>query len=43
VVPPRFVPPPIADLQGLTAWMCFSSFLQRLDLQQLQRDNAQIL
>jgi hypothetical protein len=40
VMPPRFVPPQFADLQALTAWMCFANFLNRLSLERIQDDYA---
>ncbi len=40
VVPPRFVPPPFADLHALTAWMCYSNFLNRITLQRAADDYA---
>ena len=43
IVPPRFLPPQIADLNGITAWMCYSNFLNRLDLGRIQDDYASIL
>lgn len=43
VEPPRFLPPPFADLNGLTAWMCYSNFLNKLDLARIQDDYAAIL
>lgn len=43
VAPPRFLPPPFADLNGLTAWMCYSGFLNKLDLARIQDDYAAIL
>jgi hypothetical protein len=43
VVPPRFLPPQIADLNGITAWMSYSNFLNRLDLGRIQDDYASIL
>lgn len=43
VSPPRFLPPQIADLNGITAWMCYSNFLNRLDLGRIQDDYASIL
>ncbi len=43
VVPPRFLPPQIADLNAITAWMCYSNFLNRLDLGRIQDDYASIL
>lgn len=43
VEPPRFLPPQIADLAALTAWMCYSNFLNRLDLKRIESDYAAIL
>ncbi len=43
IVPPRFLPPQLADLNGITAWMCYSNFLNKLDLAQIQDDYAAIL
>ncbi len=33
---PRFLPPQFEDLSGLTVWMSFSNFLNRVDLQKIQ-------
>jgi len=43
VVPPRYVPPQFADIAALSAWMCYSLFLNRLDLQRLAIDFKAIL
>lgn len=43
ITPPRFLPPPFADLNGITAWMCYSNFLNKLDLARVQDDYAAIL
>jgi len=43
VVPPRFVPPQFADLAALTAWMCYSNFLNRLDLERIAYDYKDVL
>jgi len=43
ITPPRFLPPPFADLNGITAWMCYSNFLNKLDLARIQDDYAAIL
>jgi uncharacterized protein (TIGR02421 family) len=40
VVPPRFVPPPFADLHGLSVWMCYANFLNRLSLERIEDDYA---
>jgi hypothetical protein len=43
VVPPRYVPPQFQDLAALSAWMCYSLFLNKLDLQRLATDFKAIL
>ena len=43
VVPPKFLPPQFADISALTAWMCYSNFLNRLNLKQIEADYASIL
>lgn len=43
VMPPRYLPPQVADLNALTAWMCYSNFLNRLSLERIEADYAQIL
>lgn len=43
VVPPRYVPPQFKDLAALSAWMCYSLFLNKLDLQRLATDFKAIL
>jgi hypothetical protein len=40
VTPPRFVPPHFADLNALSAWMCFANFLNRLSPKRTQDDYA---
>jgi uncharacterized protein (TIGR02421 family) len=40
VTPPRFLPPPFADLRALTAWMCYANFLNRLSLKRVEEDYA---
>lgn len=42
VEPPRFLPPPFADLQALTAWMCFANFLNRMSLRRVEGDFANL-
>lgn len=32
IVPPKYVPPPFDDLAALSSWMCYSLFLNQLDL-----------
>jgi uncharacterized protein (TIGR02421 family) len=43
VVMPKYLPPQFADLNAITAWMCYSVFLNRLNLQQIEADYAAIL
>jgi hypothetical protein len=43
VTKPRFLPPQIADLNALSAWMCYSNFLNRLNLKQIELDYANLL
>ena len=40
---PRFLPPQFRDLNALTAWMCYSNFLNRLSLEKIEVDYANIL
>lgn len=43
VVPPRFLPPQVRDMKALCAWMCYSNFLNRLNLERIEADYAGIL
>jgi uncharacterized protein (TIGR02421 family) len=43
VVPPLYMPPQFRDLAALSAWMCYSLFLNQLDLRQLATDFKAIL
>jgi uncharacterized protein (TIGR02421 family) len=43
VTTPRHLPPPLADLSGLAAWLAFATFLNRLDLRQVEADYARLL
>jgi uncharacterized protein (TIGR02421 family) len=38
VIPPKFVPPQFSDLAALSAWMCYSNFLNRLKLDRIEID-----
>ena len=38
VTPPKYVPPQFQDIAALSAWMCYSLFLNKLDLQRLATD-----
>jgi uncharacterized protein (TIGR02421 family) len=40
---PKYLPPPLVDLNALTAWMAYSNFLNQLDLIQIDADLAPIL
>ncbi|MBB3101986.1 flavohemoglobin expression-modulating QEGLA motif protein [Azomonas macrocytogenes] len=43
VMPPKYLPPQFADLNALSAWMCFSNFLNHLSLDRIESDYANIL
>lgn len=43
VVPPKYLPPQFSDLNALSAWMCFSNFLNHLSLDRIEADYANIL
>ena len=43
VAPPRYLPPQFRDLNALSAWMCFSNFLNHLSLDRIEADYANIL
>ncbi|MBF0278787.1 MAG: flavohemoglobin expression-modulating QEGLA motif protein [SAR324 cluster bacterium] len=40
---PRFLPPQFADLNALAAFMCYSNFLNQLNLRQMETDYLNIL
>lgn len=42
-IPPKYVPPQFRDLAALSAWMCYSLFLNKLDLERLATDFKAIL
>lgn len=43
VVPPKYLPSQFRDLNALSAWMCFSNFLNHLSLDRIEADYANIL
>lgn len=43
VAPPKYVPPQIADMKSLVAWMCYSSFMNRLSHTRIEMDYSNIL
>jgi uncharacterized protein (TIGR02421 family) len=43
VTPPMYVPPQFQDIAALSAWMCYSLFLNKLDLQRMATDFKAIL
>lgn len=43
VVPPKYLPAQFRDLNALSAWMCFSNFLNHLSLDRIEADYANIL
>ena len=40
VAPARFLPPQFADLHALSAWMCYTNFLNRLSIKRMEEDYA---
>jgi len=43
VTMPKFVPPQFADLNALTAWMCYANFFSRLSMDRIESDYAGLL
>ncbi|MBI5448099.1 MAG: flavohemoglobin expression-modulating QEGLA motif protein [Gammaproteobacteria bacterium] len=43
LVPPKFIPPQFLDLGALSAWMCYSLFLNKLNLKMVARDYQNLL
>jgi uncharacterized protein (TIGR02421 family) len=43
VIRPRFLPPFLADMSALTAWMAYSNFFNRLDLATVEAEFAPLL
>lgn len=43
VVPPKYIPPQFKDLAALSSWMCYSLFLNQLDLKRLAQEYKEIL
>jgi uncharacterized protein (TIGR02421 family) len=43
IVPPKYVPPQFRDLAALSSWMCYSLFLNQLDLKRLAKEYKGIL
>lgn len=43
VIPPKFVPPQFTDIAALSAWMSYSVFLNRLNLERIAADYKEIL
>jgi uncharacterized protein (TIGR02421 family) len=43
IIPPKFVPPQFKDLAALSSWMCYSLFLNQLDLKRLAIEYKEIL
>lgn len=37
-IPPKYIPPQFKDLAALSAWMCYSLFLNKLDLERMATD-----
>jgi len=43
VIPPKYIPPQFKDLAALSSWMCYSLFLNQLDLKRLAQEYKAIL
>lgn len=43
VIPPKYIPPQFKDLAALSSWMCYSLFLNQLDLKRLAIEYKGIL
>lgn len=43
IIPPKFLPEQIRDLNAISAWMCFASFLNQLSLSKIESDYAYLL
>lgn len=43
LIAPKYIPPQFKDLAGLSAWMVYSLFLNKLDLQQMATDFKDLL
>lgn len=43
IVAPKYVPPQFKDLAALSSWMCYSLFLNQLDLKRLAMEYKEIL
>jgi uncharacterized protein (TIGR02421 family) len=43
ITAPKYVPPQFQDIAALSAWMCYSLFLNKLDLQRLATDFKALL
>lgn len=40
LAPPRYVPPPFANLQALAAWLCYANFFSSLSHERIEEDYA---
>lgn len=43
VVAPKYVPTQFSDVHALSAWMCYSNFLRRLNLTQIEKEYENIM
>lgn len=43
IIPPKYIPPQFKDLAALSAWMCYSLFLNKINLDRLSLDYKEIL
>ncbi len=38
IIPPKYLPPQIKDMNAITAWMCFANFLNQLSMNKIESD-----
>lgn len=43
IILPQYLPPQIRDLNAISAWMCFTNFLNQLSLKKIESDYAYLL
>jgi len=43
IILPKILPPQIQDLNAISAWMCFASFLNQLSLSKIESDYANLI
>lgn len=43
LIPPKYLPPQIKDLNAISAWMCFAGFFHQLSLDRIESDYANLM